>query len=412
MIHLLKNQNARLIILNTLFSGLGSGIIIIGVSWYLVQLDPKNGGSLGMPMLIAAVATFFLAPYIGVFIDRYSRKRFFMGLQLAMIGINTILVIAGLTFSFNLIVLTLIYLTGTLYFTAHYPVLNALVQELFDSNQYRDVNSLLEIEGQTASMVSGALAAILLTPLGLVGLLWINVLLYVLSAATLVFVSYKPKEDVVQREKKRIITEFLEGLQYLKHHKKMAWFFLLTFTPYLLVLMSNYLNPIYVSLKLDGESNTYAVAEFAYAFGAIVIGLFIQQLSKRMPEATQIILFMFLFGIAFYSLSFLHFNALLWMVMAIMGLCNAGSRIIRNTLIMEKVPSRYLGRVNTTYQVITTLLRVVLLAIFSGVMSESMITYLYAGLGIVLLFCSIVSLPLSRSVTEFHSPQSKLKAAK
>jgi MFS family permease len=412
MIYLLKNKNAQLIILNTLFSGLGSGIIIIGVSWYLVQLEPKSGGSLGMPMLFAAVATFFFAPYMGVFIDRYSRKRFFMGLQLAMIGINTVLVIAGLTFSFNMIVLTLIYLTGSLYFTAHYPVLNALVQELFSRDQYKDVNSLLEIEGQTASMVSGALAAILLAPLGLIGLLWINVLLYVLSAFTLFFVSYQSKEEVVKREKKRIMTEFLEGLHFLKQNQKIAWFFFLTFLPYLLVLVSNYLNPIYVSMKLDGHSSTYAIAEFAYAFGAVIIGLLIQQLSKHFSETTQIVIFMLLFGLAFYSLSILHFNTLLWIVMAVMGLCNAGSRIIRNTLIMEHVPPQYLGRVNTTYQVITTMLRVVILAVFSGIMSETIITYLYAGLGIALLLFSIVSLPLSKSVTSAESTESELKTAK
>ncbi|MDR7074215.1 MFS transporter [Fictibacillus barbaricus] len=412
MIELLRNKNARLIILNTLFSGLGSGIIIIGVSWYLVQLDPKNGGSLGFPMLISAIATFFLAPYLGVFIDRYSRKRFFMGLQLSMIVLNTALVIAGILFSFNLFVLTLIYLTGTLYFTVHYPVLNALVQELFSSTQYKEVNSLLEIEGQTASMVSGALAAILLTPLGLTGLLWINVLLYVLSAITLFFISYHPKEEVANRGKKRIMMEFLEGLDYLNQNQKLAWFFLLTFSPYLLVLMSNYLNPIYVSIALDGQSSTFAIAEFTYAFGAIVIGFLIQQFSKRFSDTAQIIIFMFLFGISFYSLSILHFNTLLWTVMAIMGFCNAGSRIIRNTLIMIHVPPQYLGRVNTTYQVITTLFRVVLLTVFSGIMSNDVITYLYAGLGVALLLFSIISLPLSKSVILEQTTESKLKAVK
>ncbi|WNB92525.1 MFS transporter [Bacillus sp. NEB1478] len=412
MIDLLRNNNARLIILNTLFSGLGSGIIIIGVSWYLVQLDPQNGGSLGLPMLISAVVTFFLAPYLGVFIDRYSRKRFFMGLQFTMIFLNTALVFAGMLFSFNLIVLTLIYLTGTLYFTVHYPVLNALVQELFSSNQYKEVNSLLEIEGQTASMVSGAMAAMLLAPLGLTGLLWINVLLYVLSAITLFFVSYQSKEKVVNRGKKRIMMEFLEGLHYLKQNQKLAWFFLLTFSPYLLVLMSNYLNPIYVSVMLDGRSNTFAIAEFTYAFGAISIGFLINQFSKRFSETIQIIIFMFFIGISFYSLSFLHMNTLLWTVMAIMGFCNAGSRIIRNTLIMVHVPPQYLGRVNTTYQVLTTLFRVVLLTVFSGIMSKDLITYLYAGLGVALLLFSIISLPLSKSVILEKTPESKLKAAK
>ncbi|WP_243495742.1 MFS transporter [Priestia aryabhattai] len=408
----LKDKNLILIILNNLFASLGSGLIMIGVSWYLVQIDPESGGSLGWMMLVTSIITFLVSPNIGVLIDRYSRKKFFICIQAIMIALLCILTLVSLIFTFNLIILFFVYLISTIYFTLHYPLVNALVQETFKSSSYQKVNSLIEIEGQAASMLSGALAAMILSPLGIKGLMFLDIALYVLAVLSLILYQYQSTIDhnnKSQEKKPRMITDLKVAWGFSEKNHMLMILFIMTLVPYAVVVLSNYLTPIYVAHKYDNTPSVFAISELSYSVGAVIVGMFSYILIKKWGEIKTITLYMLTFGLVFLGLVLINDKYLFWLCMGLVGIANAGVRIIRNTLLMKTVPKNLIGRINTLLQSFFTLIRVIMLSIFSLIMSSTTLPYIYISLSIVLIVAGIITFIKGRKIFLIYSKNTIFK---
>ncbi|MGX4608032.1 MFS transporter [Priestia sp. JNUCC 25] len=408
----LKDKNLILIILNNLFASLGSGLIMIGVSWYLVQIDPESGGSLGWMMLVTSIITFLVSPNIGVLIDRYSRKKFFICIQAIMIALLSILTLVSLIFTFNLIILFFVYLISTIYFTLHYPLVNALVQETFKSSSYQKVNSLIEIEGQAASMLSGALAAMILSPLGIKGLMFLDIALYVLAVLSLILYRYQSTIDhnnKSQEKKPRMITDLKVAWGFSEKNHMLMILFIMTLVPYAVVVLSNYLTPIYVAHKYDNTPSVFAISELSYSVGAVIVGMFSYILIKKWGEIKTITLYMLAFGLVFLGLVLINDKYLFWLCMGVVGIANAGVRIIRNTLLMKTVPKNLIGRINTLLQSFFTLIRVIMLSIFSLIMSSTTLPYIYISLSIVLIVAGIITFIKGRKIFLIYSKNTIFK---
>jgi MFS family permease len=408
----LKDKNLILIILNNLFASLGSGLIMIGVSWYLVQIDPESGGSLGWMMLVTSIITFLVSPNIGVLIDRYSRKKFFICIQAIMIALLGILTLVSLIFTFNLIILFFVYLISTIYFTLHYPLVNALVQETFKSSSYQKINSLIEIEGQAASMLSGALAAMILSPLGIKGLMFLDIALYVLAVLSLILYRYQSTIDhnnKSQEKKPRMITDLKVAWGFSEKNHMLMILFIMTLVPYAVVVLSNYLTPIYVAHKYDNTPSVFAISELSYSVGAVIVGMFSYILIKKWGEIKTITLYMLAFGLVFLGLVLINDKYLFWLCMGVVGIANAGVRIIRNTLLMKTVPKNLIGRINTLLQSFFTLIRVIMLSIFSLIMSSTTLPYIYISLSIVLIVAGIITFIKGRKIFLIYSKNTIFK---
>lgn len=392
MWQLLKEKNAQVLVLSNLFSGLGSGVTLIGISWHLVQQEAETGGGLGWIMLISSLVTFFLAPQMGVVIDRHSRRRILLFAQFIMVGVMSGLALLGALWTFHVGVLSLVYIVSMVYFTVHYPALFAMVQESFGSARYQHINSLLEIEGQFSATLAGAFAAVLIKPLGIAGVLFLDALLFLCAALLLLAFRYRQAKEVIegkQENQRSFWSELAEAGNFLRRRTRLLLFFLVTLIPFVTVQVSNYLTPVYVASGLKAPPSVFATAEMTYAIGAIVSGFLSYRLSSRVGTVPVLAAYIGVFGLSFLMLALVHDRLLLWAVMFLSGLCNAGSRIIRNTLMMEMVPKAMIGRVNTFFQAMFTLLQVMFLGVFSALMSETMLPFAYAFLAAFLLVATV-----------------------
>ena len=78
----IKNSNFRKLFLSNLFSGVGQGMTMIGISWYMIELT-GTARLLGSTMIISAILTLLIGPFAGTMIDRFSRKAILQFEQLA-----------------------------------------------------------------------------------------------------------------------------------------------------------------------------------------------------------------------------------------------------------------------------------------------------------------------------------------
>lgn len=380
----MKNKAAiyRLLGAN-LISGFTQGLNMIAIPWYFIDIV-KKGSVYGILFATLTFIALFWSLYAGTLIDRFNRKKIFLSINLVGFIVLTGVGLYGVFMNgLDLWMVGAIFMFSMMVFNIHYPTVYAFSQEIIEPEYYGKVNSMVEIQGQTSSMIAGAIAALLLS--GTVGKLsWLSSLIgfeiqpweiheiflldgltYLIAFIIISTIKYTSLNSH-QYVKESLKVRFKEGTSFLKENKAIMWFGFLSFSVFIVTIVEGfYLAAIYVSDFLKEDAIVYTSAELLYAGGALFAGLFIRRLFRKLNPIHSLLVIFILLSIGFIlcgitrsSLLFILFNFLL-------GLSNAGTRVIRITYLFQLVPNKIIGRVNGIFASYQTLMRGLFILLFS-----------------------------------------------
>lgn len=366
---LLRDPRARRLIAANLTSSIGSGITIIAVPWLLVN---RPGGSqiFGWTTALTTLVLFLFAPYYGAWVDRHSRKAMLLIGEIfgatATLAMTLLGLFAGGYETWHLVT---VYFCGMFYYTLHFPAKFAFIQQVFGREHYQSLTSAMEIQGQTASMIAGGLASVLLDRVELSTILLVNAGTYAVSFALLAGIPYAAShlaagnKPVVAANAWRAVGE---AWTWMRARPALATFLLCSFVPFLGIMVGNYLFPIYVSQTLQASPGVYGRGEMIFAVGAIAAGLSIPLLTARHGHArttvhlTVVYLFALLLLVIWPRIMPYYFALLL------LGLGNAGVRVARNVIVLEAVPNALMGRIHVFFIVFERSLRTLLILLMAA----------------------------------------------
>jgi len=384
------NPNFKWFFMANLVSHIGSGLTMIGVPWFLIHQD---GGEqlLGVITLVTTILGFFVSPYAGVLIDRFHRVRLHRGYDLIGFLFITSLGIAGWYIeTYSSFLLMVIYIVSILYNMFHYPTIFAISQEIFSKKNFGKINSVMEVQGQAGTMMAGAVGTMMITAFGLKTILILDGLTFLFAFFLYGFIQYRP---VVQRDQNvkqpTMLSDFIEGWQFLKKKPMMLVFFLSASMPFMVVMGLNYVLPIYIANTLDTDASVYASFEMIFAGGAVLAGLTVNSLVKKFTPILSIYVTISLFALAVVSVSLIPSVGLFLFMAVLMGWGNAGTRINMKTLQMNLIPTTLMGRVQSFIRATGVGIRVLIIGGFTlsiSVIGASMALLILAGvLGIALV---------------------------
>jgi MFS family permease len=389
---LLQDRRFHLVLAANLLSSIGSGITMIAVPWLLVS---GEGGAVlfGYATIIMTIINFIMAPFIGQWVDRFSRKKLLMIGELAGFLIVLSFAIAGfLGVDYGYWHYMLLYGSGSFYYNLFYPGIFALNQEIFPKTVYKSLNGAMEIQGQLSSVIAGAIAAMLIGKLQLEWLLLFDSFTYLSAFMLFVAIPYIKKS-----EGKEIDTSYwaklTEGYRYMSKRPKLFLFLLASFVPFIGVMVTNYLFPIYLVDVLKVDSSIYGAQSMVYGIGAVIAGIFIPFLSKRLGNENSIIITTFFYTAGLILLILTEAVAVYLILISILAFGNAGTRVARNSYLMDHIPNQIVGRVDSLFRTIGLGIRVLLLTTFTFVNAHLHVSYSFyilAGLLVVSL-CIVAS---------------------
>ena len=149
--------------LNYIFARNYKKIVLIAFGLILLVIISKSLISVYFVTIITFL-TFFWGLYAGTLIDRYSRKKIFIILNMICgIFIGSIALFGAHLPSFSDFLVVSVFAITIFNYNIHYPNLYALGQEITEQKYYGKLNSYIEVQGQVTSVLAGAFAAILLT---------------------------------------------------------------------------------------------------------------------------------------------------------------------------------------------------------------------------------------------------------
>ena len=224
--------------------------------------------------------------------------------------------------------------------------------------------------------------------------------IFLMDAITYLFVilifSYLKYQPLVEKNinKENLITRFKQGLKFLKSNNLIFIFGLCSYMLFAFTLVEIHIVlPSYVRNFLQKSGDIYASAEIYYSFGAIFSGILIIRLFRNFKILTSVI---FLFTIVIIMLYFMSEYKLIWIFFIgnfIIGITNAGVRILRTTYLFNNVPNNLIGRVNSVFNSLNIIVRLLLIGILSLPFFDLQDNIRYAYLvGAFLLLISLVIL--------------------
>lgn len=374
----MKNRRAITLLLAANFtSGLAQGMSMIAVPLYFAKTLQSNW--FAAAYTVVTIVTLFWAPYAGTLVDKYNRKRIFVSLMSFMsLSLATIAATGYLSGLNNWLIFAAFGLTFWNY-SLHYLCFYAFMQEITERQHYSKIASVLEVQGQLASALAGAGAAVLLDPkistqLGITT--WQLQDVFALDASTyalgLLIIGFMKFESLAVRKKEAgsTLKRLSTGLKYLKGEPFIFLFGVVTQAVFITVLLHVFeLSPTYVKNHIqpvDGmESGIFATSEVFYSIGAVVAGLVIQRIFRKTTFLVAIIALTFI-TILEYSSIIISKSVIVFYVMSFMlGVTNAGIRVIRVSYLFKVVPNQVIGRANSIFGVSNTLFRIIFLALFA-----------------------------------------------
>ena len=383
----MKNKQAiYLLFLSNIISGFAQGISMIAIPWYFVEIINRPS-VFSIAYIIITFLILFWGLYAGTLIDRYSRKKIFIITNLFCgIIIGSIAFFGFYNAELQDILVVSVFGLTIFNYNVHYPNLYAFGQEITEKEYYGKLNSYIEVQGQATSVLAGAFAALLLTGTKnqMINLIGINITLpfdimawdiheiflmdaitYFISIIIISFIKYNPikKKNI---EKGTVWQRLRGGFIYLKNNNLIFIFGLSSYMLFAFLLVEiHVLLPSYVRNFLKEGGEIYAAAEVYYSFGAIIAGIFIIRLFHNYNTVLGVIYLMFFSAFAFLGMTFYKSILVFFIANLILGITNAGVRVLRTTYIFNHVPNHVIGRAGSVFNSLNIVVRMSLIGLFT-----------------------------------------------
>jgi MFS family permease len=385
---LYRDRRFQYILAANILSSIGTGITMIAVPWLFVN---QAGGKVafGYTMLTMTVLMFVLTPFISWMIDRVSRKRMLLaGEAIGGIIVIVFVIYGFLGMTYQTVHYTILFAIGSLYYTLFYPTIFAFNQEIFDNSQYKQLNGLMEIQGQLSAVLAGGLASFMLKSVELKWILLFDAFTYAAAFILLALIPYK-RTFAIQTEGS-FWKKISEGYIYMKSRPVLFLFLLASFMPFIGVMVTNYLFPVYISDILHGDGSVYGLHEMVYGIGAAFAGILIPLMLQKLSTEWSIAITVLIYTIALIMYSFFPTIPLFYLLTILTAFGNAGTRVARNSFIMEMVPNEKIGRVDGLFRVVGLAFRIVLLATFTKNITDANVLVSFGMLNIILVVATII----------------------
>ncbi|MCU0421790.1 MAG: MFS transporter [Bacteroidia bacterium] len=391
-------------------SGFAQGISMLAIPWYFTRINQSSTFNLAYG--VVTVAVLFFGLYAGTLVDKYSRKANFLGNSLVC---GVLLLGIGLMGYFNQhlhpAAVVAVFAITMFNYNIHYPNLYAFGQEISHPSEYGKVNANIEVVGQSTSILSGGIAAIMLDGFSITDNIYIkawdiwdiillNAGTYFISVILIWFIPYTPKAITIIHD--GVIGRIKVGFRFLMANRGLLWFGLFSYSVFAMLLVEIHaVLPAYVGNHLQMQGSVFAIADGIYAVGALLAGLLVNTLFKNMKVKHVVIMLTALTAGIFIWTFATKSVAVVYTMSILLGFSNAGIRVMRLTYLFKHVPNEVMGRVNSIFNMANVLLRSIFIFIFSLPFFTfgNQIIWAYLIMALFLIFSALILL------IQKHSPE-------
>ncbi|SPF56380.1 Arabinose efflux permease family protein (fragment) [Candidatus Desulfosporosinus infrequens] len=267
--------------------------------------------------------------------------------------------------------------------TLDLPTRQSFMPDLVDRKDLRSAIGLNSAIVNVARIIGPAVAALLMVRFGAGLLFFINGISFLPVLLGLYLINAKPAV-IKRRVEKKVLTEILDGLQYIRRSPALSGGVLSMLAVGTFVMNFNVVIPLFAAEVLKQGVDGYGLLLSASGAGSLVGALLVASQAKGNPRFRMLFGSAFLVSALLVFLNFIYTLPLAVVMFAIIGFVNIVFITTTNSIIQLNSEEKYRGRVMSVYSFAfagTTPIG----NLFAGIITEKW------GSGIGFLMCGAVS---------------------
>ncbi|MEJ6480936.1 MFS transporter [Nostoc punctiforme UO1] len=343
----LRSKNYQLFFAGQGISLIGTWMTQLATIWLVYKLT-NSALMLGVVGFSSQIPSFFLAPFGGVFVDRFSRYRTLIGTQiLAMIQSLTLAVLAltGVIEVWHIIALSLFQgFINALDAPARQAFVPELVERREDLANAIAINSTM-ING--ARLIGPAIGGLLIARVGTAYCFLIDGLSYIAVLAALLAMKVKPWKNVVTDGNP--LQKVKEGFVYAFSFPPIRSILLLSALVSLMGLQNTILVPVIAEQVLKGGAESLGFLMAASGVGALTGGIYLATRQTILGIGKLIALAPAILGVGLIAFSLSRYLPLSLFTMLFVGLGTILQIAASNTFLQTIVEDDKRGRLMSLY---------------------------------------------------------------
>jgi len=367
----------------------GSSLVQYAITWY-ITLTTQSGLMMTIAIVCGFLPTFIVAPFAGVWADRYSRKTLII-LSDASIAAAT-LIVAVLFFlgCAPLWLLFVVLCIRSIGAGVQTPAVGAVIPQLVSQDKLTKVNaangSLQSLLMLIAPMVSGALLAIAIEVVFFIDVITALIAISILMLA----VRIAPHAKALEKQKIGYFEDLRSGIEYIKSQGYLKVVFVFAAVFFFLVAPAAFLSPLQVTRSFGSDVWFLTAVEVAFSTGMISGGILIAAWGGFRNKAYSIAVAALVMGAFTFALGITPFFWLYLVFMAIIGVAIPIFNVPATVLLQEKIDPNYLGRVFGVLSMISSFMMPFGMIFFGPVADYVAVEWLLIVSGLLTAFTSIL----------------------
>jgi DHA3 family macrolide efflux protein-like MFS transporter len=308
--------NFRLFALGRLVSLIGTGIQMIAIPLYILDLT-GSGAYMGIFTMLSLLPSLILGPFSGVIGDRYNRKKIMVSMDF-LDGI-LILFLAFLAYihSMNIAIIfttqVFVSLIGAMFNSAT----SAMLPELVEEDELNRANSVIGGVNSFSMIVGPALGGIIYGVWGIGMVFLLNGVSFILSAISEMFIKYEKKSKNNEKLTAKIFfIDIKEGINYIFSYRGLKYLFIFAMiTNFVFSPLFSVVLPYMVRKVIKFSAQQYGFLETSFTVGMllgnIVFAVFLSKFHTKKLLLTGLFSFLginLLFSFALFPQSVSYFS--------------------------------------------------------------------------------------------------------
>ncbi|MGL5279185.1 MAG: MFS transporter [Cetobacterium sp.] len=397
---MLKNINKTFLIVYTgqAISQLTSSILQMAIVWYLIT-ETNSSNIVALSGIVGFLPQGVLGLFIGVYIDRFDRKKIMIISDLLIAAASLSLSASGFFGEISIPLIMVVLFIRSVGTAFHVPSLQAITPLIVSKDELPKYSGYSQTLQSISLLLSPILASFFFSIWSLQAIVMLDVLGAIIGVFTLCIVSIPKIKTEFVNNKIEIILEMKEGIATLKENKLFK--FMLLGAAFSIVYIPIFVLYPMMTLSYFGKNQWYAGAiEVVFAIGMLIGSIVLGATGGGKRKMTTIAFFCFTIGVSLYISGILGKNMFIGFALCstLLGFATPFYQGLQVVVFQQRIQEEYLGRVlslSGSLMAIGTPIGIGL----SGVISDKVGVenfFLYSG--VIIIFISVFYLTIPTSV--------------
>ena len=392
-------KNIVLFLTSQTISLFGSSLVQYAIMWY-ITLETQSGIMMTVYIICGFLPTLFLAPFAGVWADRYNRKILILASDTVIALVTLILAVLflmGYQFTWLLLLISAIRALGS---AVQMPAVSAFIPQIVPEDKLMRVNGTNSSIQSFILLLSPVASGAMLTVASIEAIFFIDVATAAVGVLTLLLFLHVPAHaKALAKEKVSYFKDLAEGFSYIGNHAYVKGFFIFCGVFFILAAPMAFLTPLQVARTFGDDVWRLTAIEIAFSAGMMAGGILMASWGGFKNKVYSMIVSGAVMGVGTVALGLIPIFWIYCLIMALVGFAMPMLNTPATVLLQQKVEEEYLGRVFGVLSMISSSMMPLGMLVFGPLADRIRIEWMLVATGILMIF-TIAALFGNRTLVE------------